>query len=115
MLSPSVVQNIVRSMSEVKATQPSLREITVKCRIGVNEQDSYEQLHEFIRLLGADGIVTHFVIHARKAILDKKFSPADNRSIPPLKYEVVHRLVSDFPNLQFTLNGGQWFVVCCNF
>ena len=47
-----------------------------------------------------------FEILSRKAILDKNFSPADNRSIPPLKYDYVHALVKDFPHLRFTINGG---------
>lgn len=47
----------------------------------------------------------HFVIHARKAILGG-LSPAQNRSIPPLRYDYVYRLVKDFPDVDFTLNGG---------
>lgn len=49
--------------------------------------------------------VPHFIVHARKAILGG-LSPAQNRNIPPLKYDFVYRLVKDFPDVDFTLNGG---------
>lgn len=49
--------------------------------------------------------VTHFIVHARKAILGG-LSPAQNRSIPPLRHDYVYRLVKDFPDVDFTLNGG---------
>lgn len=51
------------------------------------------------------GGVDHFIVHARKAILGG-LSPAQNRNIPPLKYDYVYRLVRDFPDVDFTLNGG---------
>jgi tRNA-dihydrouridine synthase A len=78
----------------------------VKCRIGVNDQDSYQELTRFIDTVSSKGDVNHFIVHARKAILDANFSPDDNRKIPPLKYDYVYDLVRDFPNLQFTINGG---------
>ena len=81
-------------------------EVTVKCRIGVNNNDSYEYLREFIRIVSDKGKVRHFIIHARKAIIDANFSPDDNRKIPPLKYDYVYRLLKDFPDLRFTINGG---------
>jgi tRNA-dihydrouridine synthase A len=58
--------------------------VSVKCRIGVDNDDSYEQLHEFVRVVGERGGVQHFIVHARKAIL-KGLSPDQNRKIPPLK------------------------------
>eukprot|EP01039_Chlorochromonas_danica_P004029 gene4029-4407_t len=79
---------------------------TIKCRIGVDQQDSYDELVRFIDIVSRQGEVQHFIVHARKALLGKKFTPADNRRIPPLKYDYVHRLVKDFPHLQFTINGG---------
>jgi len=79
--------------------------VTVKCRIGVDDQDSYEFLANFVRQVSASGGISHFIIHARKALL-KGLSPAANRTVPPLKYDTVYRLVKDFPNLHFTLNGG---------
>ncbi|KAG8462225.1 hypothetical protein KFE25_012045 [Diacronema lutheri] len=82
--------------------------ISVKCRIGVDDDDSYEQLRAFVDAVSAGGGVRHFIVHARKAILNMKLSPADNRKIPPLRPELVHALVADYAGagLRFTLNGG---------
>lgn len=79
---------------------------TIKCRIGVDNFDSYDFLTSFISEVADKGKVSHFIIHARKAILNANFSPADNRKIPPLRYDVVHQLVRDFPHLSFSINGG---------
>ncbi len=79
--------------------------VTVKCRIGVDDMDSYDALHSFVATVSQEGGVLHFVVHARKAVLSG-LSPAENRSIPPLRYDVVYQLVRDFPQLRFTLNGG---------
>ena len=79
---------------------------TIKCRIGVNDHESYEELYNFIRIVSEVGKVEHFIMHARIAILDPEFTPKNNRNIPPLKYDVVYRLIQDFPHLKFTLNGG---------
>jgi tRNA-dihydrouridine synthase A len=112
MLEPNKVRDMIRLMAEIN-TNKSLTSTdfiplmpTVKCRIGVDQNDTYEELHRFVDLLSNEGLVKHFIIHARKAILDKKFSPKDNRTIPPLSYDTVYRLVQDFPHLDFTLNGG---------
>jgi tRNA-dihydrouridine synthase A len=78
--------------------------VTVKTRIGVDEQDSDEFLRRFVATLRAAGC-RHFVIHARIAILGG-LSPKENRSIPPLNYERVFRLKRDFPDLEIVLNGG---------
>ena len=101
MLKPELVADLCQSISS-STSLPT----TVKCRIGVNDQDSYESLCHFIHTVASKGEVSHFIVHARKAILNKNFSPADNRSIPPLKYDYVHALVKDFPHLRFTINGG---------
>lgn len=101
MLDPPLVSDLCQSISEVTG-QPT----TVKCRIGVNDQDSYESLRQFIDIVHSKARVEHFIVHARKAILDKNFSPDDNRKIPPLKYDYVYQLVKDFPQLDFTINGG---------
>jgi len=79
--------------------------VSVKCRIGVDDIDSYDQLCTFVDTVASVGGVTHFVVHARKALLDG-LSPEDNRRVPPLHYERVYALCRDFPELQFTLNGG---------
>jgi len=81
--------------------------ITVKCRIGVDDDDSYEQLRNFVDVVSGAG-VSHFIVHARKAILNMKLTPAENRVVPPLRHDIVHALVADYESqgIRFTLNGG---------
>lgn len=78
--------------------------VTVKTRIGIDDQDSYEGLAAFVERLAHAGCHI-FIVHARKAIL-KGLSPKENRSIPPLRYETVYRLKNEFPGLTIVLNGG---------
>ncbi len=78
--------------------------VTVKTRIGVDHNDSYEELSALVDKLSIAGCRT-FIIHARKAWL-KGLSPKENREIPPLRYEIAHRLKQDFPNLELIVNGG---------
>ncbi len=82
--------------------------VTVKCRIGIEPSErqigDYEFLADFIRTVHSAG-TTVFIIHARKAVLGG-LSPKQNREIPPLQYDVVLRLRSEFPGLQLILNGG---------
>jgi len=78
--------------------------VTVKSRIGIDEQDSYEELVEFVSTI-ADAGCKDFIIHARKAWL-KGLSPKQNRDIPPLCYDVVYQIKKDFPALNISLNGG---------
>jgi tRNA-dihydrouridine synthase A len=99
MLEPDVLREIVHSMQR-RVSIP----VTVKCRIGADDLDKYEDLTNFIRCASAGG-ARKFVIHARKCLLNG-LSPKQNREIPPLRYETVHRLVRDFPELTFVLNGG---------
>lgn len=99
MLDPELVRKIVSTMIR-KVSVP----VTVKCRIGADNRDSYEELLEFIKAC-SDAGAKKFIIHSRKAFL-KGLSTKQNRDIPPLRYEVTHRLVKDFPELQFILNGG---------
>lgn len=94
--------------------------ITVKCRIGtdsdrpfskagyaeIDSDSEYRTLCNFIETVASNGIVTDFSVHARIAVLQKSFSPADNRKVPPLKYDMVRRLVEDYPEFTFSLNGG---------
>ena len=78
--------------------------VTVKSRIGVDDQDSYEFLLSFVEPLVAAGC-RKFIVHARIAILEG-LSPKENRSVPPLDYERVYQLKRDFPELDIVINGG---------
>lgn len=117
MQEPELVRDLVVAMHNgCRGNMP----ITVKCRIGtdegytftrqgyeeIDEEKEYSNLCRFIETVASSGIVTDFQIHARIAVLSKNFSPADNRKVPKLKYEVVRRLVEDYPELTFSLNGG---------
>ncbi len=99
MLEPELVAECVAAMN-LAVSIP----VTVKSRIGVDDQDSYENLHQFVTKIADAGCKT-FIIHARKALLNG-LSPKQNREIPPLKYEVVFQLKSDFPTLKIVINGG---------
>jgi tRNA-dihydrouridine synthase A len=79
-------------------------EITVKSRIGIDDQDSYDFLRGFVEVVAAAGCKT-FIVHARKAILSG-LSPKQNREIPPLNYDRVYRLKADYPELEIVINGG---------
>lgn len=78
--------------------------VTVKTRIGIDDQDAYDFLYDFVKTVNEAGCET-FIIHARKAILSG-LSPKQNREIPPLNYERVYKIKQDFPHLSITINGG---------
>ena len=78
--------------------------VTVKHRIGVDQEESYDFLAEFVGTVAEAGCST-FIVHARNAIL-KGLSPKENREIPPLKYDYVYRLKQDNPQLEILINGG---------
>ncbi|MFP6697892.1 MAG: tRNA dihydrouridine(20/20a) synthase DusA [Alphaproteobacteria bacterium] len=94
-----VVAASVRAMA-----QATDLEITVKSRIGIDDQDSYDFLRGFVEVVAAAGCKT-FIVHARKAILSG-LSPKQNREIPPLDYDRVYRLKADYPQLEIVINGG---------
>ena len=77
---------------------------TVKCRIGVDDQDPEESLWRLVELSDGAGVTT-FIVHARKAWL-KGLSPKENRDVPPLDYDLVARLKREKPHLTIVLNGG---------
>lgn len=79
--------------------------VTVKTRIGIDDQDSYEFLCDFIDIVSGKGECNSFTVHARKAWLSG-LSPKENREIPPLDYERVYQLKRDFPHLNIAINGG---------
>ncbi|AGA33212.1 tRNA dihydrouridine synthase A [Thioalkalivibrio nitratireducens DSM 14787] len=78
--------------------------VTVKHRIGIDDQDSEADLHRFVREVEDAGCHS-FVVHARKAWL-QGLSPAENREVPPLDYPRVYRLKQEFPMLEIVVNGG---------
>jgi tRNA-dihydrouridine synthase A len=99
MLDPQLVAECVQAMTSAVSIP-----VTVKCRIGVDAQDSYESLHAFIALVEQAGCNV-FIIHARKAWL-QGLSPKQNREIPPLRYDIVRQIKRDFPHLTIIINGG---------
>lgn len=100
MKDPHKVAMCVKKMAE-KLKIP----VHVKCRIGVDDDDSYEFVRNFVEVVYKEGGCTNFIIHSRKCLLNG-LSPLQNRTVPPLKYEVVKQLKKDFPDLQFSINGG---------
>ena len=96
---PALVADCMRAMA-----QESDVPVTVKCRIGVDDQDPAEVLPRFLEAVAGAG-VRHFVIHARKAWL-QGLSPKENREIPPLDYPLVLAMKQRFPELTICLNGG---------
>ena len=78
--------------------------VTVKCRIGVDGRDSYDDLLGFVDRVAAAGCRT-FIVHARTAILGR-LSPKQNREVPPLRYALVYRLKQERPELEILINGG---------
>jgi len=99
MATPELVAECVAAMQET-----TRRPVTVKHRIGIDHLDSYAELTRFVDRVSHAGCRT-FIVHARKAWL-QGLSPKQNRDVPPLRYEVVHRLKQDFPHLVFVINGG---------
>jgi tRNA-dihydrouridine synthase A len=89
-------------VSEMKAATKI--PVSVKHRIGVDDRDSYEEMVAFVKTVASAGC-DRFSVHARKAWL-QGLSPKENRDIPPLRYEDVHRLKRDFPDLFIEINGG---------
>ncbi|HEX7339428.1 MAG TPA: tRNA dihydrouridine(20/20a) synthase DusA [Rhodanobacteraceae bacterium] len=99
MREPVLVADCVRAMREAVDVP-----VTVKCRIGVDDQDAYADLQRFVETMVEAG-VNVLTVHARKAWL-KGLSPKENREIPPLDYARVHRLKREFPQLTVIINGG---------
>ena len=99
MRTPDLVAECVDAMRRAAAAP-----VTVKCRLGVDEQDPEESLFTLVEKTAAAGCET-FIVHARKAWL-LGLSPKENREIPPLDYEIVRRLKKQRPELSIVLNGG---------
>lgn len=99
MKEPELVAECVKAMQEVVSIP-----VHVKCRIGVDDFDDYEFVKKYVETVRDVGC-KRVIIHARKAFL-KGLNPAQNRSIPPLKYDVVLKLAEEFPELDISINGG---------
>jgi tRNA-dihydrouridine synthase A len=99
MARPEVVRDAVYRMREAVPVP-----ITVKHRIGIDDQDRYEDMLHFVDIVSQSGC-DRFSVHARKAWLTG-LSPKENRTIPPLRYGEVHRLKQERPHLQIEINGG---------
>lgn len=104
MATPQLVADCVLAMRQAVSVP-----VTVKHRIGIDQQDSYQQMLQFVsRVAGSDRSAPHsdaFTVHARKAWL-QGLSPQENRTIPPLRYADVYRLKQELPHLVVELNGG---------
>ena len=99
MKSPTLVADCVKAMVDVVEVP-----VTVKHRIGIDKEESYAFVRDFIGTVQDAGCKV-FIVHARNAWL-QGLSPKENRDIPPLRYEVAHRLKQDFPHLTIAINGG---------
>ncbi|WP_266158971.1 tRNA dihydrouridine(20/20a) synthase DusA [Dyella silvatica] len=99
MYEPALVGDCVKAMRDAVDVP-----VTVKCRIGVDDQDDYADLQHFTETMLGAGVEV-LVVHARKAWL-KGLSPKENREIPPLDYQRVYRLKREFPQLTVVINGG---------
>ncbi|MDB5945220.1 MAG: tRNA-U16,U17-dihydrouridine synthase [Ramlibacter sp.] len=99
MAEPQLVADCVKAMVDVVSVP-----VTVKHRIGIDQAESYEFVRDFVGAVSEAGCST-FLVHARNAWL-KGLSPKENREVPPLRYEMVHRLKREFPGLTFAINGG---------
>jgi len=99
MAEPELVADCVRAMRDAVAIP-----VTVKHRLGLDRNEDYGFVRDFVGTVAAAGCGL-FVVHARNAVL-KGLSPKENREVPPLRYDVVHRLKREFPALAIVTNGG---------
>ena len=102
MAEPQLVADCVKAMVDV--VDPAQTPITVKHRIGIDKVESYDFVRDFVGTVAQAGCQV-FTVHARNAWL-KGLSPKENREIPPLRYDMAHRLKIDFPTLTIVVNGG---------
>ena len=99
MAEPQLVADCVKAMVDVMSVP-----VTVKHRIGIDKEERYEFVRDFVGTVSEAGCNT-FIVHARNAWL-KGLSPKENREVPPLRHELVHRLKREFPHLTICVNGG---------
>ena len=99
MLEPELVSECLFNMQKAVKIP-----VSIKCRLGIDDNESYDFLYNFISVVKESEINT-FIIHARNGILNG-LSPRQNRNVPPLKYDYVYKLKNDFPDLEIIINGG---------
>jgi len=99
MAEPVLVADCIKAMQDAVSLP-----VTVKHRLGLDYDESYEFVRDFVGKIHDAGCNV-FIVHARNAVL-KGLSPKDNREIPPLRYDTAARLLADFPDAIFVLNGG---------
>ena len=99
MAEPALVARCVAAMKAATRLP-----VTVKCRIGIDDRDSYDDLKRFVETVAEAGCEV-FAVHARKAWLSG-LSPEENRNVPPLRYGLIYRLKREFPKLSVIVNGG---------
>lgn len=107
MREPSLVADCVRAMRDAvtsTAVAHAAAQVTVKCRLGVDEVEDYGTFRAFVDAIAVTGCNV-FAVHARKAWL-QGLSPKENREIPPLRYDWVYRLKQERPDLTVLINGG---------
>lgn len=104
MREPALVADCVRAMIEALARDGRAVPVTVKCRLGVDEDADYGRFRGFVEAIAAAGCST-FIVHARNAWL-RGLSPKENRDIPPLRYDWAYRLKRERPDLCIVVNGG---------
>jgi len=99
MAEPQLVADCVKAMTDAVDIP-----VTVKHRIGIDREERYEFVRDFVGTVAEAGCRV-FIVHARNAWL-QGLSPKENREVPPLRYDTVHRLKHDFPHLTIAINGG---------
>ena len=104
MREPGLVADSVAAMVAALAGDGRAVPVTVKCRLGIDDDESYDVFRDFIDRVADAGCRT-FVVHARNAWL-KGLSPKENRTVPPLRYDWAYRLKRERPELQVVVNGG---------
>ena len=97
---PELVADCIKAMQDAVALP-----VTVKHRIGIDRNEDYGFMRDFVGTLAERGGCRVFIVHARNAWL-QGLSPRENREVPPLRYELVHRLKADFAQLTIVVNGG---------
>ena len=100
MAEPDLVADCIKAMHDTVVLP-----VTVKHRIGIDRSEDYGFMRDFVGTLAERGGCRVFIVHARNAWL-QGLSPKENREVPPLRYELVHRLKAEFPQLTIVVNGG---------